>query len=49
MAKLTDADVLEMRRVFAAGGCTKKELGRRFGVSGVMASLIIRRKMWAHI
>lgn len=48
-AKLDDSDVIRMRKEFDAGGITKAELGARFGVSNVMASLIVRRVNWIHV
>lgn len=47
-AKLTAEQVKEMRRL-AAGGVCFSELGRTFGVSGVMAARIVRRENWKHI
>lgn len=48
-AKLTDRKVLAIRRIWEEGGVTKKELGSMFGVSSVLVSKIVRRKLWKHI
>jgi hypothetical protein len=48
-AKLTEAQVIEIRRRFAAGGITKVALGREYGVSGVLISHIVTRKIWRHV
>jgi|SRR5215469_1284009 len=44
-AKLTEADVRAIRASHAAGE-TCRDLGKRFGVSNVLVSLIVRRKSW---
>jgi hypothetical protein len=46
---LTEADVREMRELYAAGGITCRELGEMFGMTlgGVWA--IIKRKNWTHV
>jgi len=48
-AKLTDANVLEIRKLYAAGGVFQRELGERFGVSRQNISYILSRKAWAHV
>lgn len=47
--KLTEADVREIRRLYALGGQTIFQLGERFGVSFSSISRIILRKNWAHV
>jgi hypothetical protein len=47
-AKLTDADVLEIRARYAAGEL-QRELGRAFGVAQRTISSIVRMKMWQHV
>lgn len=49
MTRLTEDDVLELRRRYADGGVTQKELAKEFGVDKSSISLIIRRKKWTHI
>lgn len=48
-AKLTDDDVLEIRRRYAAGGETYNSLGAEFGVSNVTIGVVVRRKGWTHV
>lgn len=48
-AKLCDADVLEIRRLYAAGGVSQAVLGQRFGIGKSGIGRIIRRKKWTHI
>lgn len=45
-AKLTEGDVLEIRRRYASGGWTQTELGDEFGVSQAAISLIIVGRNW---
>jgi hypothetical protein len=48
-AKLTEGQVREIRRLWAEGSVSKAELGRRFGVSGCTAGMIVNRQVWRHI
>lgn len=48
-AKLTEADVLEIRFLFDSGGVTNRALAARFGVSPNQIGLIVKRKNWAHV
>lgn len=48
-AILTEAQVLEIRRLKAGGGWTCKRLGIKFGVTGGNIDAIINRKSWKHI
>lgn len=43
-AKLTDAQVEEIRERYAAGGISQKALGAEYGVQGSAVSLIVNRK-----
>lgn len=47
-ARLTEADVRAMRER-ASNGETYAQLGRAFGVTSVMARLIVQRKNWKHV
>jgi hypothetical protein len=49
MAKLTEAQVREMRAAYAAGGVTYKELGQKYGVSGAQAHCAIAGVWWKHL
>lgn len=48
-SKLIEQEVLEIRGRYALGGITQTELGRQYGVSQDMVSLIVLRKCWTHI
>jgi hypothetical protein len=48
-AKLTEEQVLEIRRRHAAGGVTQLALGDEFGVTNALISYIVRRKIWSHL
>jgi len=47
-AKLTEEQVLEIRRLHASG-VTGTALAERYGVSNTNISYIVKRKKWAHI
>lgn len=47
-AKLTEEDIPVIRRL-RAEGVSCKEVGRRFGVSVMLISMIVRRKSWTHV
>jgi hypothetical protein len=48
-AKLTEEQVIEIRRRYADGGVTQQELGDEFGVARRTISDIIRREIWTHL
>jgi hypothetical protein len=48
-AKLTEANVLEIRRRYAAGGVTQKSLAAEFGVKPPAIQAIINRRKWRHL
>lgn len=48
-AKLTESQVLEIRRLHATGGITLVQLGKQFGVHPVSIRLIVKRINWTHI
>lgn len=48
-SKLTDADVLELRRLHATGMFSVRELAKRFGITHMPAQSIVNRKTWKHI
>jgi hypothetical protein len=45
-AKLTEADVIEIRRM-AAAGTLQAEIMTRFGIAQTTVSQIVTRKIWA--
>lgn len=47
-AKLTDSDVYEIRR-FSSLGETNVAIAKRFNVTDVLVSKIVRRKLWSHL
>lgn len=49
MAKLTEAQVLEIRTRYAAGGIYQFDLAKEYGVSLITLNRIIRRVTWTHI
>jgi hypothetical protein len=48
-AKLTEDDVREIRLLYATGKCLQPELARRFAVSKMTISDVVRRKTWKHL
>ena len=47
--KLTAKQVMQIRRLYAAGGITQVKLGQKFGVTQEQVSNIIRGKIWSHL
>lgn len=48
-AKLTEKQVLEIRRVYATGGIKQIELARRLGVGKTLIGYIVNHKAWKHL
>jgi hypothetical protein len=48
-ARLTEADIVEIRRLYAIDSLSQFELGRRFGVSQSNISAIVLGKTWKHV
>ncbi len=48
-SKLSSADVLGMRRLYAAGGTSQSKLAEAFGVGRRQVTKIINKKQWGHI
>ena len=48
-SKLTENQVLEIRRLYSTGEYTQRALGKIFGVTPQLIELIINRKIWRHI
>lgn len=49
MAKLTEADVLDIRGAYAEGGWTQQALADEYGVSQKMISNVVNLKFWKHV
>jgi len=50
LSKLTETDVVEIRRLWRAGSYrSKAALGRRFGVRAITILNVIAHKTWAHV
>jgi hypothetical protein len=47
-AKLTVADVIEIRRIYSIGFATQKQLARRYGVGQTHIGRIVRGESWVH-
>lgn len=48
-AKLTETDVLEMRRLWTASDLTREQLGEIFGVKASTVGNVVTRRTWTHI
>ncbi len=48
-AKVSEADVVAIRELYASGGWTQKKLAERFGISQPNVSLIVSRAGWTHL
>jgi len=48
-SKLTTTQVLEIRRLYSLGNLTQRKIGNMFGVTDVLVSAIVRRKIWNHV
>ena len=48
-SKLTEADVLEIRKLHATGRYLQRELGKMFGVDKTTIGCMVRRDTWTHI
>lgn len=48
-AKLSESQVAEILSLYASGKYRQKDLGKKFGVSQRMISLITRREKWQHV
>lgn len=49
VSKLNESQVLEIRKLYATGDYTQRELGKRYSVDYGGISKIIRKKIWTHI
>jgi hypothetical protein len=48
-AKVTEAEVVEIRALYASGTFSQKALGKSFGLSQMSIGRIVNRKYWKHI
>ena len=48
-SKLNVKEVVEIRRLFSAGGVTHREIGKMFNISRRHISQVVNRKRWRHI
>jgi predicted XRE-type DNA-binding protein len=48
-SRLTESQVYEIRRRYAAGGVFQEELAREFHVARSQISHIVNRRQWAHL
>lgn len=48
-ARLTEAQVVELRRRYAAGGVTQRVLAEELGVTPRAIALIVRGQRWRHL
>lgn len=48
-ARLSEADVLAIKSLYAKGVASTEAIGREFGVSGRQVRYILRGKAWAHL
>jgi hypothetical protein len=48
-SKLTAEIVRAIRAEYAAGGVSQARLARKYGVTGPLIGLIVRRKRWKHV
>ena len=49
LAKLTDANVREIRKRYATGGVLQRELADEYGVVLSQISAVVNRKNWKHV
>lgn len=49
ISRLTEVQVLEIRRRYAAGGVSQTALAEQFSVTQTAISLVIRRRTWRHV
>lgn len=48
-AKVSEADVLEIRKLYAAGGISQYKLGKKFGLSQTQIGRLTRGLRWRHV
>ena len=48
-SKLTEPEVIEIRKIYSRGGVTQQYLADEHGVSRSLISMIVNRKRWPHL
>lgn len=48
-SKLLEAQVVEIRALYAAGNLSMKEVAEKFNVDGSLVNLIVKRRIWKHV
>ncbi|HFJ9472606.1 TPA: NUMOD4 domain-containing protein [Bacillus paranthracis] len=49
LSKLTEENVIEIRRLYSNGDISQSKLAKRYGVAQSLINRIIVRKLWTHI
>lgn len=49
IAKLTEANVVEIRQRYAAGGISQTDLAKEYGISFQLVHSVVRNKIWKHV
>lgn len=49
MSKLTDSQVVEIRRRYKAGGISQEKLGKEYGVTQPLVKEIVHGRIWKHL
>jgi hypothetical protein len=49
LSKLTSEQIIDIRKKYASGKFTQKQLGELFGVDKTNIGQIVKRKTWAHV
>ncbi len=47
--KVTEKDVIKIRKLYGTGNYLQKEIGNKFGISFKMVSSIVNYKSWANV
>lgn len=49
MAKLTNDDIIQIRKLLRDGAFTQAQIGNKFGVTGALISMVNTGKRWKHV
>lgn len=49
LAKLSEPEIISIRKRYLTGGISQRQLAKDFGVSQSLISLIVSKKYWKHI